>query len=91
VINGLLREREKLRPLQLKEVLATAFFGREPGLELIAAFAGSLPFGDQTTGSGYLSQVHTQYSYYRPLRGASPTVVKLELRPTRSHRIAAGR
>ena len=31
------------------------------GPRIPAAFAGSLPFGDHTTPSGYLSQVHTQY------------------------------
>jgi hypothetical protein len=48
----------------LKEVIATTFFRRKPGLELLQR-SRNLPSGDHTTGRGYLSQVHTQNPRYR--------------------------
>src|ERR1044071_3285640 len=37
-----------------------------------AQFPGNVPSGDHTTGSGYLSQVHTQLSANVQHRGRSP-------------------
>src|SRR5215471_6703814 len=59
---------KSFRPPQAKEVLAAAFFGREPGLELLKSPAGNRPFGEHTTGSGYLSQVHAQFRRYKAER-----------------------
>jgi len=58
------RAPKSLRPPQLKEVIATTFFRRKPGLELLQR-SRNLPSGDHTTGRGYLSQVHTQNPRYR--------------------------